>query len=398
MRPGTPKFVGARLKEAREARGLTAISLAEIVGVSRQAISQYEHGSVSPHPEVMRKIAATVNLPFDFFWRPLIESEMAPSKVFFRSFSAATKTQRNRGSIRLKWLKNIAEYLQQFVEFPPINLPDFNMPSNPNVINNHQIENLARDVRRFWGLGDGVISNVVRLLEKNGVIIARDYIGADSIDAFSEWEEGQRPYIILSSDKCSSARSRFDVAHELAHLILHRNVDKKILNKASEFKLMEDQANYFAAAFLLPEETFAKDCYFVTLDVLRTLKAKWVLSIGMMLQRSKQIGLCSEEQLQQLWRLYSRRGWKKREPLDDELPIEEPHLLRLSFELIISRNIQTRNDVLHNLPYTAADIEELAGLSPGYLSDAQLEIRLSSNIISRNKVVNFPPDKNKRLK
>jgi predicted transcriptional regulator len=54
MKPGTPGFVGARLKEAREARFLSAIALADLVGVSRQAISLYENGAKTPGPEVMQ--------------------------------------------------------------------------------------------------------------------------------------------------------------------------------------------------------------------------------------------------------------------------------------------------------------------------------------------------------
>lgn len=38
MRLGTPGFLGARLKEAREARSMTGSSLAEVLGVTRQAV------------------------------------------------------------------------------------------------------------------------------------------------------------------------------------------------------------------------------------------------------------------------------------------------------------------------------------------------------------------------
>ena len=39
MKLGTPGFVGPRLREAREGRGLTAMSLAELLGITRSAIS-----------------------------------------------------------------------------------------------------------------------------------------------------------------------------------------------------------------------------------------------------------------------------------------------------------------------------------------------------------------------
>jgi transcriptional regulator with XRE-family HTH domain len=86
MRPGTPGFVGGRLREGREARGLTATSLADLLGVSKQAVSRYESGELTPAPEVMRKIGGALNLSIHFFLRP--ESPPDPSVTFFRSMSS----------------------------------------------------------------------------------------------------------------------------------------------------------------------------------------------------------------------------------------------------------------------------------------------------------------------
>ena len=46
-----------------------------------------------------------------------------------------------------------------------------------------EIEEIATDVRRFWNLGDGPISNVTLLLENNGAIVTRTEMGADNLDA-----------------------------------------------------------------------------------------------------------------------------------------------------------------------------------------------------------------------
>lgn len=53
MRVGTPGFSGQRLREAREARGLTAISVSELAEVSVQAVYHYESGRMSPSPDVL---------------------------------------------------------------------------------------------------------------------------------------------------------------------------------------------------------------------------------------------------------------------------------------------------------------------------------------------------------
>ena len=65
--------------------------------------------------------------------------------------------------------------------------------------------------------------------------------------------------IAYSNNKTSAARIHFDIAHELGHICLHEwSEDIEELSK-EEFKRREREANDFAAAFLLPEETFRKD-------------------------------------------------------------------------------------------------------------------------------------------
>jgi transcriptional regulator with XRE-family HTH domain len=101
VKPGTNGFVGRRLREAREARGITAVSLAEILGVTRAAISQYEHGPRTPSPEIAERIASTLRLPLSFFMRPA--NDRAQRKIFYRSLSAATKAARVRSERKYEY-------------------------------------------------------------------------------------------------------------------------------------------------------------------------------------------------------------------------------------------------------------------------------------------------------
>lgn len=373
MRPGTPGFVGARLREAREARTLTAISLAEMVGVTRQAISQYEMDAGSPRPEVMKRIAEVLNVPERRFVLPITRSKSRT--VFYRSMNAATKTARARAQARYGWLREMVDYLRKFVEFPKVNFPDFKLRSDPTLISQEEIEELAVETRRFWGMGDGPISNIVWLLENNGVIVARDELAAHTLDAFSEFVRDEAvPYVFLGSDKASAVRSRFDAAHELAHLILHRNVDQARLANTADFKFIEDQAYKFAGAFLLPEKTFAQDLYCATLDSLKALKSKWLVSIGAMIKRAATLELISEDKAQRLWIQRSRLGWNKREPLDEQIPIEEPRLLLRGFELRLNEKAVGRSAVLAELALAANDVEALASLPTGFFKEPSAQI------------------------
>ena len=67
MPVGTVGFVKERLTEARQARGLTKIALAEMVDVTPAAISQYENGPQTPRPEVMDKICEKLGSHTSFY-------------------------------------------------------------------------------------------------------------------------------------------------------------------------------------------------------------------------------------------------------------------------------------------------------------------------------------------
>lgn len=377
MKVGSPGFIGARLREARQARGYSATALADILGVSRSAMSHYERGEQTPRPDVMRNISRVLDLPPQFFWRlPELERER---KLFFRSMEATTAAARLRAERRYGWLEQVIRYAQEYVNFPRINFPQFEIPKDPVQISAELIEEVATKTRRFWKLGDGAISNVVWLLENNGAIISRTRLEAATLDAFSEWYETEgRPYFILGADKDVAVRSRFDAAHELGHIILHRHIDKTCITRKADFKLIEQQAHRFAGAFLLPAQSFSNDFFSPTLDTFQALKPRWGASMQFMLHRAQELRLISDAQAQRLWANCARRGWRLREPLDDEIPVEEPRLLRRSFEMLINEEVQTRAEILSALPYSPRDIEDLTGLPIFFLEEINVPISLKS--------------------
>lgn len=368
MRVGTPGFNGARLREAREARSLTAIALSEVVGVSTQAIYHYENGRSSPGPEVLGRISAAINLPESFFL--LSERKVTASKIFYRSMSSATKGARNRAERRFAWLRDIVSYLSGYVVLPESNFPELDVPRDPLRLSDQEIEDAAERVRKYWKMGDGPIANMVLLLENQGAIIARDELGAETLDSLSTFVEREnRAYICLGTDKGTAVRWRFDAAHELGHLVLHSHLDPSLFAKPDQFKRIENQAHRFAAAFLLPMGPFSKDLYGLGLDSLRAIKPKWKVSIGMMIKRARHAELVSEDAERRLWISYNRRKWRRSEPYDDTLEVEEPRVLRRAFELLFDRGEQTPADAVARLALSAMDVETLSGLPSGYLAE-----------------------------
>lgn len=364
MPGGTPGFVGARLREAREARGITAIALAELLGVTPGTITQYEGGAVTPRPEVTESIAVKLNLPVHFFLRPTSAPEEAT--VFYRSMSSATKAARTRAARRLTWFQEIIGVLDEWLDFPAAQIPSLDVPTDPTKITNDQIEAAAIFCRQAWGLGDRPLGNSVQLIESKGVLAMRETIGADTLDALSKWSTiDSRPYMVLGADKGSAVRSRFDACHELGHLLLHRNVAATALVKNAEFKQLEDQAHRFAGAFMLPASSFTNDVYLWGLDALRPLKPKWGASIGLMIKRLSDLEVMPESESRRLWINYARRGWNRWEPMDDEIPVEMPTVPRLAIdELAGDFDLQS---LANEFPVNADEAERMLGLPELYL-------------------------------
>lgn len=380
MAIGVKGFHGERLSQAREARGLAANALAELVGVSATAISKYEKKGHSLRPEVLDEIARKLNLPVSFFLKPIV---VRPEpKIFYRSMSSATKTARVRAERRYEWFREITDYLSNYFDFPFVNLPELDIPNDFRNTTSSHIESLADQTRAYWNLGYGPIINVVRTLESNGIFVARSNLWAETLDAFSELDHNKQPFIFLSSDNDTMVRSRFNASHELAHLILHKNVEKKSLKKAADFRLIENQAHHFAGAFLIPAKSFVDELVGISLDSFRSLKGRWKIAIAAMIKRCEQLDLISEDQAKRMWINRSRRGWRLHEPLDD-LPVEQPQWVKRAFQILVEKKIRSKEQISEDLRLTPTDVIELCSLEENFfnmgLGDESTPVLKSNN-------------------
>jgi Zn-dependent peptidase ImmA (M78 family)/DNA-binding XRE family transcriptional regulator len=362
MRVGTPGFIAERLTEAREARGYTQTSLAELTGIKAQSISHYEQGRQSPSPEALALLSEKLVLPEHYFLRPVPGHSM--SGISYRSLNPAGKPARLKAERRFGWVKEIAGYLRRYIEMPEPRFPESAAP-----LDAADIEKIADDCRAFWGLGYSPLENMVRHLERIGCIVARVPLDADSPGAFSQWD-GRVPYIVLASEDLVAARLRFDAAHELGHLVLHRHLAQSRLDDPEYHRTLEEQASRFASAFLLPARTFRREVWAPTLDALVSLKKNWRCSVVVMISRCEQLGLFDKDQSRRALVNLSRRGWRTEEPLDEQQEFEKPELLASGFRLLIESGIKDRHSLVFELGIGAKDIEILTGLPRGFLTDA----------------------------
>lgn len=372
MRVGTQGFNGARLRQARQARGLFGTDLARMVGVKSQTISAYEKEKGTPSPQIMQDLADRLGFPITFFTRLPRPEEASP--IFWRASNTATRMAQGRAESRLDWLKDVVHYLNKFFNFPCPNLPNLVMSEDFRAISPEQIEAAAAACRSLWGLGDGPLSSVVGQMESNGIITAQIEVCADKLDAFSQWSEDGTPYVVLGVDKASGARRFFDASHELGHLIMHRGVDRMRVNDTADWKLLENQAHRFASAFLMPEASFRREVWVASLDTFAALKPRWRTSVQAMIMRCADLGMLSADQKSYLYRELTMRGWRKKEPHDDTLPMEGPGLIPSGIKMLVEANVRRPDQILAELALPAAEMEELTDMPRGYYTAAPAKV------------------------
>jgi Zn-dependent peptidase ImmA (M78 family)/DNA-binding XRE family transcriptional regulator len=366
------QIIPERIKEAREARGFTREAFAEELGISFQAVGQYEVGQHSPGPEVMTKIINLTGQPPAFFTaeRPSIRERFGTP--FWRSLARMSRADRQRIARRLEWSADVVAYIERFIELPRINLPSIKAPKD--ALDFEALEIAAETVRDAWGLGSLPIEHLAATLESNGIILIKETVRCADMDAVSRWQ-ASKPYILLSEDKNSLPREYFDLAHELGHLLCHPHVEVNSENLAT----IERQANYFAGALLLPRKSFPQEVISTSLSYFLELKSRWRVSVQAMVYRCKDLGLLNKNQVSYLWRQLS--AMRNVEPLDDTFEPERPTLLFAALNMLVENGVQTRAQIVDALKLNHVDIEQLCGASTGFLDQkvVRLELRQKRN-------------------
>lgn len=375
------QFYGERLRNARMFRGLTLTELAKRTEISKQSLSLYENDNNKPDYMKVRIIASELDVPYDYFFQK--DSYVAKTETtYFRSLASATKKDRTAQSIKLEYVAKIYEALLEYISFPVMNLPSVNFEGYDDVFECEseaavqEIENISVQIREYWDIGANPVKDLQYLLEKNGIIVTGFKTDEDNIDAFSQRTivEGNDIYfiaVVLGSRP--EGRIRFDMAHELGHILLHPwSEDLEAITK-EEFKARERQANMFASAFLLPDSSFGKDvsAYPTDLKYYQFLKKKWKVSIQAMIYRTHQLKIISDNQYQYLMRQVSKNGWRQKEP-DDVPYIFNESIFQGAVDLLINQKVLTAKQILELLKTNGVtlyshDIEELLHLRQGTL-------------------------------
>lgn len=366
------KVYGQRIKQGRVLRGFSQEQLGKKIGVTRQAISNCEKDSMSLNTVNLVKLSEVLNLPLSFFYKIPVESN-SNKIIFFRSKDIPKKTKELlREEINI-FDKEIVKYFEQFVKLPSIKLPDLSEILKGENYNYRKetIIDVCKEIRKHWGIGNKPIDNLAYLLQVNGFIISRQYINQDKTDAFSQ-KIDENNYIFISGNKECAVRSRFDLAHELGHLILHENIDMDDF----EDKIIEKDADLFASEFLYPSEVFLEDIQDYSLGFERfiELKEKWKVSIQLLVRKCKDLKIISDDKYIYFQKRISFNNWRKNEPLDNRIVTEKPRLFEDVIELLIEKNVLTKKDILMNIDLDKKDIIKYCNLEEDFFDDTFCDV------------------------
>ncbi|MBB1157101.1 ImmA/IrrE family metallo-endopeptidase [Amycolatopsis dendrobii] len=317
-------FDGGRLTLARQLAGLRKNALASRIEKTPTAVAAYESGLKRPASATVAALALALDVAPDFFLPRQNQLPTATTAPHFRSLRSTSQISRDQAHAYGCIAVDVSTTIERHVEFPERNLASY--PVSSEATADHAPEEAARLLRKQWDLRPGPVGHLVRLAENHGCLVVFSPPANASVDAYS-FDTPLRPIVLLNPLKNDYYRQRFDVAHELGHLVMHVDAEPG-------GRTVEDQAHRFAAEFLMPAEEIA-DQLPAKADWHRLglLKQQWNVSLQALLYRARSLKVMSDVTYRNAMTTVSNRGWRRREPGPMPL-LEQPSLLPRAVELL----------------------------------------------------------------
>jgi Zn-dependent peptidase ImmA (M78 family)/transcriptional regulator with XRE-family HTH domain len=325
-------FDGARLRLARHLAGLRKSELAARMDKSPTAVAAWESGAKRPTAATVGQLALSLSVEPGFFAVRPDDVAAVSTTPHFRSLRSTSQLARDQAFAYGQLAVDIATSLERHVQLPEPGIPSFPVAVDDRTGDGP--EQAAQLIREQWDMGAGPAGYLVRLLENHGVLVVFSPLQTASVDAYS-FDSRLRPVVILNPIKRDYYRQRFDVAHELGHLVMHSDAEPG-------GKIVEEQAHRFAAELLMPaDEIYDRLPTAMGGSAWRTfaqLKEQWGVSIQALLYRARWLGVLSEVSYRNAMATISARGWRRNEPgLINTL--EQASLLPRAVELLAQEGI-----------------------------------------------------------
>lgn len=138
-------------------------------------------------------------------------------------------------------------------------------PAKESRLSKAQVSSLAQSISKQLGFnaGDDIHELIANM---GGRVEVEDTLLSDPEHTGSLYVDALRRFRIVVPSHTSPERDRFTVAHELGHYILHyvwaKKKDPTLPDRVVAYRRGSDriewEANWFAAAFLMPEDEFTQ--------------------------------------------------------------------------------------------------------------------------------------------
>lgn len=331
-----------RIRRARELRGFTQSDLASTADIDQSHIALLERGLRRPSPEVLNGIAAALDLPVTYFLQP-VRAYLPEGTLRFRAKSSLGRRVISAIHSEALHFLELVLYLTRKVNTVPVRIRP--LREDPTTA--------ARRMRALMGVEAGKpVHHLVRLFEKlGGIVLALS--PKSGFDGFAEWGGEAREFpIIALAESDSPDRVRMNLAHELAHLVIHR--DLLIPDHQAE-----DEAFAFAAELLTPAYAVKRDLTsaLLNMDSMLALKLKWGVSVQALIRRARDLKVISDRQYRSLNTKINAIGWKFREPGSEQLPLERPRAVRKMAEVAFGAPLQY-SDIASELHVPEEQLQE----------------------------------------
>lgn len=304
--------LGEVLITARRARGLTQEQLADATGVSQAALSRWETSDRTPSHDSVELVAAALG----------VTPRLLEHASRIRGATAVDAHMRRQRTARVGVWQQLEARLNMYRLHCAQLLEEVTVAASSHVPRLDPLESTpaeaARLLRMQWRLPIGPVRNLVGWLEAAGCLVVSEDFGTPRVEGLSQWT-GPHPVMLINSARPID-RLRWTMAHELGHLVLH---------ESDASPAMEEEADAFAAEFLMPSDVIKPQLRRVTpknVGLLADLKRQWGVSMAALIERSWSLGLITPQDRTRFYKARSARGWITREPVSDELPPETPQL------------------------------------------------------------------------
>jgi Zn-dependent peptidase ImmA (M78 family) len=331
--------------------GLSHCRAQRFLGLSHCSISRAENGVSQPEDATITRAAEKLGFPREFFY---LNDRLQGLPLSAHPMWRRRKSVAQRGmdqvlanfNIRILHLRR----LLGSVEFDPkLPIPRYEVDDYAG-----DIEKLAELVRRAWNIPRGPIANLTEIVETAGIFVFHVDLEEADIDGATIWPPGLPPCVFLNKNLFAD-RMRFTLAHEIAHIILHRFPNEN----------METEASRFAGALLVPKADVHNDFagQHIDLRTLARLKPEWRVAMQSLLYRASELGYVDKARAQYLWKQFNINRWKLREPPELDFEQEKPILVPRLFDLHVNQLGYTLDEMQNVLCMFTQDIMRIYELN-----------------------------------